>query len=113
VIARADVSRAIFYKYFNSVDEAIEQRASELVDEMIDGLKDLVLILATWAREHEDALAAPCAYKHTLRKAPGKGFGPLLLQEAAREAQRASDWRAYGTLTAKGQPSRERNATQD
>jgi hypothetical protein len=32
------------------------------------------LILATWAREHEDALAAPCAYKHTLRNAPGEGF---------------------------------------
>src|SRR5271154_6284970 len=42
VIARADVARATFYKYFNSVDEAIEQRASQLVDEMIDSLKDLV-----------------------------------------------------------------------
>ena len=42
VIARADVSRATFYKYFNSVDEAIEQRASELVDEMVSSLKDLV-----------------------------------------------------------------------
>lgn len=42
VIARADVSRATFYKYFNSVDEAIEQRASELVDEMVESLKDLV-----------------------------------------------------------------------
>ena len=42
VIARADVSRATFYKYFNSVDEAIEQRASELVDEMIESLKGLV-----------------------------------------------------------------------
>lgn len=42
VLARADVSRATFYKYFNSVDEAIEQRASQLVDEMIDSLKDLV-----------------------------------------------------------------------
>lgn len=42
VIARADVSRATFYKYFNSVDEAIEQRASELVDEMVDSLKGLV-----------------------------------------------------------------------
>ena len=42
VIAHADVSRATFYKYFNSVDEAIEQRAGELVDEMIDSLKDLV-----------------------------------------------------------------------
>lgn len=42
VIARADVSRATFYKYFNSVDEAIEARASELVDEMIDSLKGLV-----------------------------------------------------------------------
>lgn len=41
VIARADVSRATFYKYFNSVDEAIEARARELVDEMIDSLKDL------------------------------------------------------------------------
>lgn len=42
VIARAAVSRATFYKYFNSVDEAIEQRASELVDEMIDSLISLV-----------------------------------------------------------------------
>ena len=42
VIARADVSRATFYKYFKSVDAAIEQRAGELVDEMIDSLKDLV-----------------------------------------------------------------------
>jgi AcrR family transcriptional regulator len=42
VTDRANVSRATFYKYFNSVDEAIEQRASELVDEMIDSLKDLV-----------------------------------------------------------------------
>lgn len=42
VITRADVSRATFYKYFNSVDEAIEQRASELVDEMVESLKDLV-----------------------------------------------------------------------
>ena len=42
VIARADVSRATFYKYFNSVDEAIEQRASGLVDEMIESLKGVV-----------------------------------------------------------------------
>lgn len=42
VIARADVSRATFYKYFNSVDEAIEERASELVDEMIESLKGVV-----------------------------------------------------------------------
>lgn len=42
VIARADVSRATFYKYFNSVDEAIEARASELVAEMIDSLKGLL-----------------------------------------------------------------------
>lgn len=42
VIARATVSRATFYKYFNSVDEAIELRASELVDEMIESLKGLV-----------------------------------------------------------------------
>ena len=42
VIARADVSRATFYKYFNSVDEAIEKRAGELVDEMIGSLKDLI-----------------------------------------------------------------------
>jgi hypothetical protein len=33
------------------------------------------LILATWARQDEDALAAPCAYKRILRRAPGKGFG--------------------------------------
>jgi hypothetical protein len=33
------------------------------------------LILATWARRDEDALAAPCAYKRTLRRAPGRGFG--------------------------------------
>ncbi len=42
VIARAGVSRATFYKYFNSVDEAIETRAGELVDEMIDSLKEVV-----------------------------------------------------------------------
>ena len=42
VIARAEVSRATFYKYFNSVDEAIEKRAEELVDEMVESLKDLV-----------------------------------------------------------------------
>lgn len=42
VIARADVSRATFYKYFYSVDEAIEKRAGELVDEMVESLKDLV-----------------------------------------------------------------------
>lgn len=41
VIARANVSRATFYKYFNSVDEAIETRASELIAEMIDSLRDL------------------------------------------------------------------------
>ncbi|MBP6031104.1 MAG: TetR family transcriptional regulator [Sphingobium sp.] len=42
VIARADVSRATFYKYFNSIDEAIEQRASVLVEDMIESFKDLV-----------------------------------------------------------------------
>ena len=42
VVARAGVSRATFYKYFNSVDEAIGQRASELVDEMIESLKGVV-----------------------------------------------------------------------
>ncbi len=42
VIVRADVSRATFYKYFVSVDEAIERRASDLVDEMIESLKHLV-----------------------------------------------------------------------
>lgn len=42
VISRADVSRATFYKYFASVDDAIEQRASELVDEMVESLKSLV-----------------------------------------------------------------------
>lgn len=42
VVARADVSRATFYKYFNSVEEAIEQRASELVDEMISSLEGIV-----------------------------------------------------------------------
>lgn len=42
VIDRAGVSRATFYKYFNSIDEAIEQRASELVDEMVESLKELV-----------------------------------------------------------------------
>ena len=42
VIARAGVSRGTFYKYFVSVDEAIERRAGELVDEMIEGLKGLV-----------------------------------------------------------------------
>jgi hypothetical protein len=60
------------------------------------------LILATWAREHEDALAAPCAYKRTLRRGAAEGFRPLLLQEAAREAERAPDWCAYCTLTRKG-----------
>lgn len=43
VIARARVSRATFYKYFNSVDEAIETRASELVAEMIESLKGLMV----------------------------------------------------------------------
>ncbi|MBB6123288.1 AcrR family transcriptional regulator [Sphingobium subterraneum] len=43
VIARADVSRATFYKYFVSVDEAIERRAGDLVDEMIESLKHLVV----------------------------------------------------------------------
>ena len=42
VVARADVSRATFYKYFNSVEEAIEQRASKLVDEMIASLEGIV-----------------------------------------------------------------------
>jgi len=42
VIIRANVSRATFYKYFNSIDEAIEQRAGELVNEMVDSLRDLV-----------------------------------------------------------------------
>ncbi len=42
VLARADVSRATFYKYFNSVDEAIEVRAGELVSEMIVSLKGLL-----------------------------------------------------------------------
>jgi hypothetical protein len=53
------------------------------------------LILATWAREDEDPRAAPCAYKRRLRRAAGRGFRPLLLQEAARDAQRAPDWCAY------------------
>ena len=42
IIDQADVSRATFYKYFRSVDEAIETRAGELVDEMIESLKGLV-----------------------------------------------------------------------
>lgn len=42
VIARADVARGTFYKYFDSVDEAIKRRAEELVDEMIESLKGLV-----------------------------------------------------------------------
>jgi len=58
------------------------------------------LILATWAREDEDPRAAPCAYKRRLRRAAGReGFRPLLSPEGAREAQRAPDWCAYGTLT--------------
>lgn len=42
VTASAGVSRATFYKYFSSVEEAIEQRAGELVDEMIESLKDML-----------------------------------------------------------------------
>jgi AcrR family transcriptional regulator len=42
VIARAEVARGTFYKYFDSVEEAITRRAEELVDEMVDSLKDLV-----------------------------------------------------------------------
>ena len=38
VIKDADVSRATFYKYFNSVDEAIHFLGGELVDEMTHSL---------------------------------------------------------------------------
>ena len=42
VILRADVARGTFYKYFDSVEEAIGRRAEELIDEMIESLKGLV-----------------------------------------------------------------------
>lgn len=42
VIARAKVARGTFYKYFVSVDQAIERRAEDLVNEMIESLKGLV-----------------------------------------------------------------------
>jgi AcrR family transcriptional regulator len=38
VIVKADVSRATFYKYFSSVEEAIGLLGRELIDEMIEGL---------------------------------------------------------------------------
>jgi AcrR family transcriptional regulator len=41
VIRQADVSRATFYKYFNSVEEAISALGRELVDEMIASLINL------------------------------------------------------------------------
>ena len=41
VIKEADVSRATFYKYFNSVDEAIHLLGGELVDEMAHSLRSL------------------------------------------------------------------------
>ena len=41
VIRQADVSRATFYKYFNSVEEAISALGRELVDEMIANLINL------------------------------------------------------------------------
>lgn len=41
VVNQADVSRATFYKYFNSVDEAIAEIGRELVDEMVANLISL------------------------------------------------------------------------
>lgn len=41
VINRADVSRATFYKYFNSVEEALAALGEELVEEMVASLIDL------------------------------------------------------------------------
>ena len=42
IVARADVSRPTFYKYFQSVDEIIERRADELVEDMIKSLQKMV-----------------------------------------------------------------------
>lgn len=41
VIKEADVSRATFYKYFNSVEEALGLLGRELMDEMVDSLINL------------------------------------------------------------------------
>ena len=41
VVEEADVSRATFYKYFNSVEEAIAAIGRELVDEMVANLISL------------------------------------------------------------------------
>jgi AcrR family transcriptional regulator len=41
VINRADVSRATFYKYFNSVEEALAALGEELVEEMVASLINL------------------------------------------------------------------------
>lgn len=41
VVAEADVSRATFYKYFDSVDEAIAELGQKLVDEMVESLINL------------------------------------------------------------------------
>ena len=42
VVRRTGVSRQTFYNYFQSIDEAIEKRASELVDDMIRSLQRMV-----------------------------------------------------------------------
>ncbi|MGB3247453.1 MAG: TetR/AcrR family transcriptional regulator, partial [Sulfitobacter sp.] len=42
VIARADVSRQTFYKYFKSMDSAIEDQAGEVIDEMIADLQEFI-----------------------------------------------------------------------
>lgn len=42
VITRADVSRATFYKYFKSVDAAIDAQGRLLVEEMIEGLRGMM-----------------------------------------------------------------------
>lgn len=41
VISQAGVSRATFYKYFNSVEEAMNDVGRELIDDMIDSLAEL------------------------------------------------------------------------
>lgn len=41
VVSEADVSRATFYKYFNSVEAVIAELGRKLVDEMVQSLIDL------------------------------------------------------------------------
>lgn len=42
VIQRADVSRGTFYKYFDSVDAAVDELARQSVDELVAALRQLV-----------------------------------------------------------------------